>query len=150
MTGNNGAMIYKSSRKMVSIGYDLASTVCMTFSNNSRTEYVYTSMGENLRTFHTKSLYTTTVLPLKPMLKVQSAAVNSGTGFSNPTIIPKDVLPMDSTDYLENFFFENGKPDKYLFSGGYYSYSGNQLPSHTGGLEVGITITSPTTSGTAV
>jgi RHS repeat-associated protein len=36
---------------------------------------------------------------------------------------PVTIMSVDSTDYIENFIFENGKPDKYLFNGGYYTYA---------------------------
>jgi len=42
-------------------------------------------------------------------------------------------LSIDSTEYIGNFIFENGRADKYLFPGGYYSYAEGH-PSRTGGV----------------
>ena len=42
--------------------------------------------------------------------------------------VADNILSVDSTDYIGNFIFENGKADKYLFNGGYCSFTSTGLP----------------------
>lgn len=80
------------------------------FINGNRTEYVYSAGGEKLRTIH------------------RTAVGNMGfpIGVGVPLTLAL-ALYVDSTDYVGNFIFRNSKADKFLFNGGYCSFtSGNQ------------------------
>ncbi len=78
------------------------------FTNGNRTEYIYSASGEKLRTIH------------------RTAVANMGfpIGVGVP-LTPALTLSVDSTDYIDNFIFRNGKADKFLFSGGYCSFKSN-------------------------
>ena len=85
------------------------------FSDGSQTKYVYTANGEKLRTINRKA---------SPNIQVALGKTK--------VLQPGVVLERDSTDYINNFVLNNGKPSKYLFAGGFYSYpayAGNGLPS---------------------
>ncbi|MCH3994103.1 MAG: RHS repeat-associated core domain-containing protein [Prevotella sp.] len=60
----------------------------------------------------TKYVYTSTGEKLRTMHR--TAAVNT--------------LSVDSTDYIGNFIFRNGKADKYLFGGGYCTFTTASQP----------------------
>ena len=87
------------------IEYDLRNnSTLIQFCDDSQTEYVYTLDGEKLRTIH------------------RTASLNITVGLGENKKLAKDeILESDSTDYIGNFIFENGKPDKYLFAGGFAS-----------------------------
>ena len=74
------------------------------FDNGNVTEYVFTATGTKLRTVH----YTA----------VPNISVPAGTTHRLST---SEILSKDSTDYHGNLIVENGKPDKYLFAGGFAS-----------------------------
>ena len=81
------------------------------FTNGNVTEFIYTSTGEKLRTIHHTA--------------VNNISVPIG---STLTLTTASTLSVDSTDYIGNFIFENGKADKYLFNGGYCSFASTGLP----------------------
>ena len=87
------------------IEYDLRNnSTLIQFCDDSQTEYVYTLDGEKLRTIH----------------RTASPNITVGLG-ENKKLAKDEILESDSTDYIGNFIFENGKPDKYLFAGGFAS-----------------------------
>ena len=81
------------------------------FTNGNRTEYIYSASGEKLRTIH------------------RTAVANMGfpIGVGVP-LTPALPLSVDSTDYIGNFIFRNGKVDKFLFNGGYCSFTSDNQP----------------------
>ena len=76
------------------------------FTNGNVTEYVYTSTGEKLRTIHRTAVDNISV-PIGNTLALTAA----------------NTLSVDSTDYIGSFIFRNGKADKYLFGGGYCTFT---------------------------
>lgn len=103
----NGALIMDANRGITRIEYDmLDNPTLIQFSDGSQTEYVYTSAGEKLRTIH------------------RTATPNITIAMGEKKDLTKEeILEADSTDYIGNFIFENGKPSRYLFGGGYYTYA---------------------------
>ena len=83
------------------------------FSNGNRTEYVYSSTGERLRTIY----YTA----------VPNITVPIGSSIS---LDPSNTLSVDSINYYGEFIFENGQLSKYLFIGGYATIANGQPTYH--------------------
>lgn len=117
----NGALTMDANRGITKIEYDLRNNpTLIQFSDGSQTEYVYTAGGEKLKTIHHKSSPFIHVQLQSAMRRDSISQIIPPTG---GTLKPFTIMSVDSTDYIENFIFENGKPDKYLFYGGYYTYA---------------------------
>ena len=103
----NGSLTMDANRGITRIEYDmLDNPTLIQFSDGSQTEYVYTSAGEKLRTIHRTATPNITI-----------------TMGEKKDLTKEEILEADSTDYIGNFIFENGKPSRYLFGGGYYTYA---------------------------
>ena len=101
----NGALTEDEARGISLIEYDAwGNPRRIQFDNGNVTEYVFTATGTKLRTVH----YTA----------VPNISVPAGTTHRLST---SEILSKDSTDYHGNLIVENGKPDKYLFAGGFAS-----------------------------
>ena len=102
---DSGSLIEDTGRGITNIEYDdWNNPKRIQFANGNVTKYVYSAEGEKLRTVH----YTA----------VPNISVPAGTTHRLST---SEILSKDSTDYHGNLIVENGKPDKYLFAGGFAS-----------------------------
>lgn len=108
----NGNLVSDANKSIAKIEYDTMNHPRrIQFTNGNVTEFIYTSTGEKLRTIHRTA--------------VNNISVPIG---STLTLTTASTLSVDSTDYIGNFIFENGKADKYLFNGGYCSFASTGLP----------------------
>ncbi len=138
MYDENGALIYDANRGITKIVYDLRNNPrLIQFSDGSQTEYVYSALGEKLKTIHRTATFNSssfdgddTVVDVKPtsnpfpmprLLSSGEAALITDTATCQD-MTATTILSIDSTEYIGNFIFENGHADKYLFPGGYYSF----------------------------
>ena len=104
---DNGNLKQDANRGITDIEYDNnGNPILIQFSDGSQTEYVYTADGDKLRTVH----------------RTATPNINVGLGQARQ-LSANEILSEDSTDYIGNFVFENGIVDKYLFTGGYYTYN---------------------------
>ncbi|NPD80663.1 hypothetical protein HPS57_01510 [Prevotella sp. PINT] len=78
------------------------------FTNGNQTEYIYDANGTKLRRIH-RTAVDNIVVPINTTVKLSE----------------DQILTSDTTEYLGDLIFENGKLDKILFSGGYVSCKGN-------------------------
>ena len=109
---SNGNLVSDANKGIAKIEYDTMNHPRrIQFTNGNVTEFIYTSTGEKLRTIHRTA--------------VNNISVPIG---STLTLTTASTLSVDSTDYIGNFIFENGKADKYLFNGGYCSFASTGLP----------------------
>jgi len=135
---NNGALIYDANQGIPNIEYDLRNNPrLIQFSDGSQTEYVYSALGEKLKTIHrTATLYsssfdgndtvvdgdpTSNPFPMPRLLSSGTAMQNTDTT-TRQDMTATTILSIDSTEYIGSFIFENGRADKFLFPGGYYSF----------------------------
>ena len=106
----NGAMTKDLNKGITDIEYDLLGNPRkVTFSDKNSIEYVYAADGRKLRTVHSTAIKGRTFPPpIKP-------------GGKRP---PKQetIYICDTTDFINNYVFKNGKPEMYRFNGGYYSF----------------------------
>lgn len=103
----NGALKQDANRGITAIEYDDNNNpILIQFNDGSQTAYVYTANCEKLRTIHRTAT---------PNIKVTLGKTKH--------LAANEILSEDSTDYIDNFIFENGKIDKYMFNGGYYTYN---------------------------
>ena len=77
------------------------------FSAGHTTEYVYDADGRKLRTVHRTAVPNMSV-PLNSTVELDAT----------------NTLGKDSTDYVGSFILRQGQLDKYLFDGGYVTFSG--------------------------
>ena len=102
---DNGALIQDESRGIALIDYDQWNNPFrIQFTNGNVTEYVYSAIGQKLRTTH----YTA-----QPNITVAMGTAK--------LLVASEILSKDSIDYHGNLIIENGIPSKYLFGGGYVS-----------------------------
>ena len=78
------------------------------FTNGSQTRYVYDANGVKQKRIHITAV-DNIVVPLKTVMELSD----------------DQILTSDTTEYLGNLVFENGRLDKVLFSSGYVSCSDN-------------------------
>lgn len=124
----NGALIYDANRGIISITYDLRNNPTkINFSDGCSTEFVYTVYGDKLKTIHYTPL--TFIMPRKihnaERSNLMGTMIPSGETILKPDTLaakPAIILKSDSVEYIANFILENGKLDKCLFNGGYYTY----------------------------
>lgn len=83
------------------------------FTNGNRTEYEYSATGQRLRTIHRTA--------------VPNISVPMG---STITLNASNTLSVDSLNYCGDFIFENGQLSKYLFDGGYATFTNGQSTWH--------------------
>jgi RHS repeat-associated protein len=101
----NGSLTIDGTRDIALIEYDdWNNPRRIQFTNGNVTEYVYSSEGQKLRTIHYTAMPNITI-PFGEKHELGES----------------EVLCVDSTDYLigGSLLLNNGKIDKYLFSGGY-------------------------------
>ena len=97
----NGAMTEDLNKGITDIQYDkLEHPVRIRFSNDNYIEYVYAADGRKLRTIH--------------------ATANGKSSF--PKYRPRINYLRDTTDYVNVYEFKNGKPSKFKFKDGFYSF----------------------------
>ena len=95
----NGAMTKDLNKGITNIEYDLLGTPQkVTFSDKNSIEYVYAADGRKLKTVH-----------------ITAKKISLGMKFYYSYL-------RDTTDYINNYVFKNGKPEMYRFPGGYYSF----------------------------
>ena len=133
-------------RGITKIVYDLRNNPrLIQFSDGSQTEYVYSALGEKLKTIHRTATPNSVACdgddtfvggdPTSntfPMLRLLPSSVQNTDTATSQDMTAKAELAIDSTEYIGNFIFENERPDKFLFPGGYYSYAVGH-PTRTGG-----------------
>ncbi|MCR5270737.1 MAG: hypothetical protein K6D91_06935 [Prevotella sp.] len=106
---SNGSIIADGTRGITNIIYDNNNNpVRIQFENGNVTKYIYSAVGEKLRTIH----YTAT----------ENIHIESGCDYED---IEKNYLSVDSMDYFMggNVIFTNAKLSKILFDGGYIDAS---------------------------
>lgn len=111
---NNGAMKYDLNRGVMRIDYDLlGNPKRVQFYNGNVIEYIYAADGTRLRTIHRTA--------------VRGIRVSTN---SSHTLTASETLALDSTDYVGAFLFHGNSFSKYLFDGGYVTYSGSTPSLH--------------------
>lgn len=102
---SNGSLIVDGTRGITHITYDDNNNpIWIQFENGNVTKYIYSAVGEKLRTIH----YTA----------MEDTHIDIGDEYDD---IEEDYLSVDSTDYLlgGTIIYTNGKLSKILFDGGY-------------------------------
>lgn len=95
----NGAMTKDLNKGITNIEYDLlGNPQKVTFSDMNSIEYVYAADGRKLKTVH---------------ITAKKISLGMKCYYS---------YLRDTTDYINNYVFKNGKPEMYRFPGGYYSF----------------------------
>ena len=103
-----GSLVWDANKGVSHIGYDLSGMPRrIQFSAGHTTEYVYDADGRKLRTVHRTAVPNMSV-PLN----------------STVELVATNTLGKDSTDYVGSFILRQGQLDKYLFDGGYVTFSG--------------------------
>lgn len=103
----NGAMTKDLNKGITNIEYDLlGNPQKVTFGSRTSIEYVYAADGRKLRAVHSSAL--------------RIRVVPSGNKGKLPGYTYKYLR--DTTDYINNYVFKNGKPEMFRFNGGYYSF----------------------------
>lgn len=118
---DSGSLIEDTGRGITNIEYDdWNNPKRIQFANGNVTKYVYSADGQKLRTVH----YT--------------AAPNITVAAGQTHELSKDeILSIDSTDYIGRLVLKNGKPDMYLFAGGYYKYQSSDDATASSGNSIG-------------
>ena len=117
----SGSLTEDTGRGITNIEYDdWNNPKRIQFANGNVTKYVYSADGQKLRTVH----YT--------------AAPNITVAAGQTHELSKDeILSIDSTDYIGRLVLKNGKPDMYLFAGGYYKYQSSDDATASSGNSIG-------------
>ena len=121
----NGAMTKDLNKGITNIEYDLLGNPRkVTFSGKNSIEYVYAADGRKLREVHSLTIRAVVPVitdPRRPGNGLGSQKIGKGT---DPKGQEKLVYYTfrDSTDYINNYVFKNGKPEMFRFPGGYYSF----------------------------
>lgn len=103
-----GSLVWDANKGVSHIGYDLSGMPRrIQFSAGHTTEYVYDADGRKLRTVHRTAVPNMSV-PLNSTVELDAT----------------NTLGKDSTDYVGSFILRQGQLDKYLFDGGYVTFSG--------------------------
>lgn len=101
----NGNLTRDDNKGITKIEYDLLGNPRkVSMAQNRSIEYVYSADGRKLRTVHSRAIAVRT--------KPKSGKMG---GYRIEYI-------GDTTDYINNYVFKNGKPEMYRFKGGYYSF----------------------------
>ena len=102
----NGALTKDLNKGISKIEYDLLGRPRrVLFKNLNNIEYVYAADGRKLKTIHSTAF----------RMRVSSGNNGRLPGYTY-------VYTRDTTDYINNYVFENGIPKMYRFDGGYYSF----------------------------
>ena len=110
----NGSMTKDLNKDITNIEYDLLGNPRkVTMTNNRSIEYVYAADGRKLRTVHSA--------PVARLPRDTESKAASGKGVAIP-VKPRINIKKTTTDYINNYVFENDKPVMYRFPGGYYSF----------------------------
>lgn len=111
---DDGSLKWDAAKGLSLISYNRYNTPnSVQFSNGNRTEYVYSSTGERLRTIYYTAVPNITV-PIGSTISLNSS----------------NTLSVDSINYYGEFIFENGQLSKYLFNGGYATIANGQPTYH--------------------
>ena len=111
---DDGSLKWDAAKGLSLISYNSYNTPnSVQFSNGNRTEYVYSSTGERLRTIYYTAVPNITV-PIGSTISLNSS----------------NTLSVDSINYYGEFIFENGQLSKYLFNGGYATIANGQPTYH--------------------
>lgn len=98
----NGAMTQDLNKGIDKIEYDLlGNPQKVTFLNKNRIQYIYAPDGRKLKAIH---------------ITAKKSTIGNSVFYS---------YHRDTTDYINNYVFKNGKPEMYHFNGGYYSFDDN-------------------------
>ena len=117
----SGSLTEDTGRGITNIEYDdWNNPKRIQFANGNVTKYVYSADGQKLRTVH----YTA----------VPNITVAAG---QRHELSKDEILSVDSTDYIESLVVKNGKPDMYLFAGGYYKYQSSDDATTSSGNSIG-------------
>lgn len=109
-----GSLVWDANKGVSHIGYDLHGMPRhIQFSAGHTTEYVYDADGRKLRTVHRTAVPNMSV-PLNSTVELDAT----------------NTLGKDSTDYVGSFILRQGQLDKYLFDGGYVTFSGSTPQFH--------------------
>jgi len=105
-----GSLTADANKGITHIDYDqLGNPVRIQFTDRSYTENVYAADGRKLKTSHI------TAVPSSNHLVLGEIA----------TLNPAQILSVDSTEYMDNFLFDNGSFKEYHFDGGYLTPTGS-------------------------
>ena len=108
-----GSLTSDANKGIAHIDYDLTGMPRrIQFTNGNVTEYVYSPAGEKLRTVRRTAVADLNV-PIGSTMELTTAT----------------TLSVETSDYIGNLILRNGKPDLYLFNGGYCSYPANPVAS---------------------
>lgn len=109
-----GSLVYDANKGVSHIGYDLSGMPKrIQFSAGHTTEYLYDADGRKLRTVHRTAVPNMSV-PLDGTVELDAT----------------NTLGKDSTDYIGSFILRQGQLNKYLFDGGYVTFSGATTQFH--------------------
>ena len=110
----DGSLKWDANKGIALIQYDYNTYPCrIQFVDGSLIEYVFTVDGEKLQT-----IYRTAVPNM-------SVALGSTVNLDS-----SNTLSVDSINYIGSFILENGLLSKYLFNGGYMTFSNSQSACH--------------------
>lgn len=111
---NDGSLKWDANKGIALIEYDYNTYPRrVQFTDGSTTEYVYTVDGEKLQTVYRTA--------------VPNISVDLG---SSVDLDSSNTLSVDSINYIGDFIIENGLLSKYLFNGGYMTFSNGQSVCH--------------------
>jgi RHS repeat-associated protein len=103
----NGNLTRDDNKGITNIEYDLLGNPRkVTLKNYRSIEYVYAADGRKLRTIHERS-YTRIITPQPGHGRLPGR---------------RTEYICDTTDYINNYIFKDGKPEMFRFDGGYYSF----------------------------
>jgi len=109
----NGSLKWDANKGVTLIKYDKFNHISkVQFHNGNCINYTYTLTGEKL-----SAIYQTAV---------PNISVPIGHNYS---LAANELLSIDTIQYVGDFVFENGRLSKYLFEGGFISFT-NHLPSY--------------------
>ena len=114
----NGAMTKDLNKGITNIEYDLLGNPRkVTMTGNRFIEYVYAADGRKLRTVHVAIAYSPVIQQPDKGLLFPSSGMDPWSPATNV-----HMYLSDTTDYINNYVFKDGKPEMFRFNGGYYSF----------------------------
>lgn len=132
--GNISRMQWQTSKDNVLRGYDFAYDGSFDFKDgaNADVEYLYDANGALVKDLNKG------ISNIEYDVLGNLKCITFSNGFKtkyvydaagNKLRTTHESVVTNTTDYIGNFIFENGKLDKYLFDGGYCSFDNNQNPT---------------------